>query len=88
MQKTNILPILGYGTYWRPIVTSIKPPTKCMKFQGSPNDAVLNVTKMAIITGKIVTCFRHWHILGLKKKNRGEGAYVSNQYNGRNERAI
>ena len=48
-----------------------------MKFQGSPNDAVLNVTKMSIIIGKIVTRFRHWHILGLKKKNRGEGAYVS-----------
>ncbi|KAK7841658.1 hypothetical protein CFP56_015073 [Quercus suber] len=47
-----------------------------MKFQGSPNDVVLNITKMAIITGEIVTRFRHWYILGLKKKNRGEGAYV------------
>ena len=42
-----------------------------MKFQRSPNDAVVNVTKMAIITGEIVTRFQHWHILGLKKKNRG-----------------
>ena len=57
MHNTNILPILGYGTYWQPIATSIKPPTKCMKFQGSPNVAVVNVTKMAIITGEIVTRF-------------------------------
>ena len=58
-----------------------------MKFRGSPNDAVVNVTKMTIITGEIVIRFRHQHILGVKKKNRGECAYVSNQYNGRNKRA-
>ena len=58
MHNTNILSILEYGTYWRPTATSIKPPTKCMKFQGSPNDAVVNITKMAIRTGEIVTRFR------------------------------
>ena len=58
-----------------------------MKFQRSPNDVIVNVTKMAIIRVEIVTRFQHWHILGLKKKNRGEGTYVSNQYNGRNKRA-
>ena len=87
MHNTNILPILGYGTYWRPIATNIKPPTKCMKFEGSPNDVVVIITKMTIITGKIVIRFWHQHILGVKKKNRGECAYVSNQYNGRNKRA-
>ena len=58
MHNTNILPILGYGTYCRPIAISIKSPTKCMKFQGSPNDAVVNITKMAIRTGEIVTRFQ------------------------------
>ena len=69
--NTNILPILGYGTYWWPIATTIKPPTKCMKFQGRPNDTVVNVTKMAIKTGEIVTRFWHWHIFLLRNKNRG-----------------
>ena len=58
MHKTNILPILKYGPYWRPIATSLELPTKCMKFQGSPNDAVVNITKMAIRTGEIVTRFQ------------------------------
>ena len=31
-----------------------------MKFQGRLNDAVVNVTKMAIKTGEIVIRFRHW----------------------------
>ena len=57
MHKTNIFPILGYGTYWWPITTTIKPPTRCMKFQGRPNSAILNGTKMAIRIGDIVTCF-------------------------------
>ena len=48
-----------------------------MKFQEHPNDALVNVTKMVIKTGEIVTCFRHWHIFLLKNKNRGQGAYVS-----------
>ena len=30
-----------------------------MKFQGHPNDAVVNVTKIAIEIGEIVTRFRH-----------------------------
>ena len=59
MHNTNILSILGYDTYWQPIVTTIKPPTKSMKFQGHPNDTVVNVTEMAIRIGEIVTCFRH-----------------------------
>ena len=60
MHNTNILPILGYGTYWRPIATAIKPSTKSMKFQGHPNDAVINITEMAIRTGEIITHFQHW----------------------------
>ena len=59
MHNTNILPILGYSTYWQLIATSIKPSTKCMKFQGSPNDAIVNVTNMANKTGEIVTRFQH-----------------------------
>ena len=31
-----------------------------MKFQGHLNDAVVNITKMAIKTKEIVTRFRHW----------------------------
>ena len=60
MHNTNLLPILGYGTYRRPIAIAIKPPTKSTKFQGRPNDAVVNVTELAIRTGEIVTHFRHW----------------------------
>ena len=58
-----------------------------MKFQEHPNDALVNVTKMVIKTGEIVTCFRHWHIFLLKNQNRGQGAYVSKQYNSRTKKA-
>ena len=58
---TNVnFAIIEYDTYWLPIVTAIKPPTKNMKFQGRFKGAIVKVTHMPISIGVITTCVQHW----------------------------